>query len=244
MSNNIKMKTIHCTQCGAQLEADLTKETAQCPYCGTTFFVENIKKEQSSEGSGQKESNVKTVLGFIGNQMSESRKYNHELKKQQMIEDRKFMMTAIKVLPLMMIVMLIIGVGLQKFGFFEDSDTETVSSSVNEAGMQENSDAAQVNHYVENGLLYVDIKEPSDNEWRLEDFETTLNLDESFEDGDGYHFVFSIEQETGTGYAVIGQYEPEEDEPVYYAVFNASIDQQNIVSVDSDIVDSLSDYSF
>ncbi len=40
MGDNVKMVPALCTQCGGNVEVDLSKETAKCPYCGMEFIVE------------------------------------------------------------------------------------------------------------------------------------------------------------------------------------------------------------
>ncbi len=79
MSRNLKMLPVTCAQCGAQLEADTTKETMVCPYCGTSFLIQKDNTPDGGESSGT-DSNMKSILSFIGQQMAERRKYKVESK--------------------------------------------------------------------------------------------------------------------------------------------------------------------
>jgi len=80
-----------CPQCGGAVE--ISDNIAKCPYCGTTFEVDE-------------ENTTKTVLNFIGKQMSESREAKKELKKQEKEQQAQF----IKIFLMIFAGMFVLGV--------------------------------------------------------------------------------------------------------------------------------------
>ena len=78
MENNVKMVPAQCSQCGGVVEVNKDEEKAVCPYCGTTFMIE--KGVSDYNVNFDVNGAVKDVLGFVGEQMKESR---NERRKQR-----------------------------------------------------------------------------------------------------------------------------------------------------------------
>ena len=83
-SAEIKMVSALCTQCGGALTVDPSKETADCPFCGSSFIVEKaINQYQVQHATFEHVDNVNidmsgtvnSVLDFVGKQMSEGREF-------------------------------------------------------------------------------------------------------------------------------------------------------------------------
>ena len=120
-SAKIKMVPALCTQCGGALTVDPSKETADCPFCGSSFIVEKaINQYQVQHATFEHVDNVNidmsgtvnSVLDFVGKQMSEGREFKRELRKEEKehaAENRKqFFMTFLKIgLPLLIILFII-----------------------------------------------------------------------------------------------------------------------------------------
>ena len=74
------------------------------------------------------------------------------------------------------------------------------------------SDDGRVTCYVDsNGLLSVNITDPGEYVWRYETDTSTEELAEEKADFDGYHFLIKPSESSGTGYAVVGEYNNKED---------------------------------
>lgn len=69
--NDVKMVPAQCSQCGGVVQVNRAEEKAECPYCGTVFMIEkgvsDYKINFDVNGA------VKDVIGFVGEQMKESR---------------------------------------------------------------------------------------------------------------------------------------------------------------------------
>ena len=233
MSRNLKMIPITCAQCGAQLNVDSSTETTVCPYCGTSFIVGKDKPSEEQEASGSKDT-VKSVLGFLGEQMSESRKfkaenrkYDAEIKKLEMEEERQRTITMLKVFPVLMAVCFAMLIISQRFGLFNDEDS---GESVNTLSTQE---GTLLTYYVgEDGLFWIDVEDKEGLDWAVENYYTTMELKDAIADDTGCHFSFSPDdfEEDGTQYAVLGQYDAQNDgDTVLYAVGEAEISEGEIV---------------
>ena len=71
MENDIKMVPAQCSKCGGVVNVNRNEEKAECPYCGTTFMIE--KGVSDYNVNFDVNGAVKDVLGFVGQQMKESR---------------------------------------------------------------------------------------------------------------------------------------------------------------------------
>ena len=58
-----------CTQCGATLSADTSKDRMLCPYCGTPFIVEKAinKTVSSAANTVGRELGKQIARGILGN---------------------------------------------------------------------------------------------------------------------------------------------------------------------------------
>ena len=44
-AGSVNLVAVFCTNCHASLEVDVSKETAICPYCGTTYIVSQVVRD-------------------------------------------------------------------------------------------------------------------------------------------------------------------------------------------------------
>ena len=113
-TNDIKTRLVPaiCTQCGAKLEVDPTKDAAVCPYCNTPFIVEKAVQNYSVQNA--KIEHVDTVkvdmkgaadsfFGFLGEQMSESREARREERREQRAASQEINRAFIRIFTYMMI---------------------------------------------------------------------------------------------------------------------------------------------
>ncbi len=129
MSEDIKMVSAVCTQCGGTLEVDPANEKAKCPYCGTEFVVEHaINNYNVSHATIEHADNVNidmsgtvdSVLDFVGKQMSESREMHREERQRFEEESRQFKGKFFKFAIIFMVVFFLFALVLYFFGFFKD----------------------------------------------------------------------------------------------------------------------------
>ena len=106
-----------CTQCGAKLEVDPTKDAAVCQYCNTPFVVQKAVENYTVQQA--KIEHVDTVkldmkgtadsfFNFVGEQMSESRKIRAEERRERRAADREMNKAFIKIFGYMVLFMMII----------------------------------------------------------------------------------------------------------------------------------------
>ena len=103
MENDIKMVPAQCSQCGGVVNVNRNEEKAECPYCGTTFMIEKGVRDYSVnfDVNGA----VKDVLGFVGEQMKESRKDRREQREEFAKNEKSFF----KMFAILFVVMLVFG---------------------------------------------------------------------------------------------------------------------------------------
>ena len=101
----VKLVPAICTQCGATLEVDPSKEAAVCRFCNTPFVIEkainnyNVKYaniEHADNVNIDLSGTVKEVLDFAGKQLSESRAEKKQARKLEAENSRQFIMTFFK----------------------------------------------------------------------------------------------------------------------------------------------------
>jgi len=108
-----------CTQCGAKLEVDPTKDAAVCQYCNTPFVVQKAVENYTVQQA--KIEHVDTVkldmkgtadsfFNFVGEQMSESRKIRAEERRERRAADREMNKAFIRIFGYMIIFMMVIAV--------------------------------------------------------------------------------------------------------------------------------------
>ena len=88
MDNDIKMVPAQCSQCGGVVEVNKDEERAVCPYCGTTFMIE--KGVSDYNVNFDVNGAVKDVLGFVGQQMKESRMERREQREEFAKNEKSF----------------------------------------------------------------------------------------------------------------------------------------------------------
>lgn len=87
-----KMMPAICTQCGAQIEVDLSNEIATCKFCGNTFIVEKAIQNYSVQNANiqrvdsmniNKRGAVESILSFVESQQERKQKKFDEEQKQR-----------------------------------------------------------------------------------------------------------------------------------------------------------------
>lgn len=235
-SAKIKMVPALCTQCGGALTVDPSKETADCPFCGSSFIVEKaINQYQVQHATFEHVDNVNidmsgtvnSVLDFVGKQMSEGREFKRELRKEEKehaAENRKqFFMTFLKIgLPLLIILFII---AMVMNAFFGDDSRESAAA----AGTGD--EAGTVSYEVSRGLLYLDIPEPGGYTWEYDMFHSRdVDLkDES--NRNGVHFTISASDSFGTAYAVLHWQDKDYADWDGYFVYQVEVEDGTITDV-------------
>jgi len=120
--SEVKMVPAVCTQCGGELEVDPGAEKATCPFCGTSFVVEkainnyNVEHatiEHADNVNIDMSGTVNSVLGFVGEQMAESREMRKEQRQIQAERSKSFMSLFFKMFGIMFVVMIIVFIIMQ-----------------------------------------------------------------------------------------------------------------------------------
>lgn len=97
-------------------------------------------------------------------------------------------------------------VSIISFFVFQIIDPDDGESSVFSETIYSEDDV--ISGYIDSdGLLYVNITDPGESEWRYYADGSTEKLDSAESDFDGYHFIIKPSHENGTGYAVVAEYE-------------------------------------
>lgn len=254
MSDGIKLVPAICTRCGGAVEVDPAQETAICPFCGTQFIIEkavhnyNVQHatiEHADHVNIDMTGSVKEVLDFVGNNMMESKEERMERRKQE--AEQQKMMTAgfLKIFAIMIAAMMTFGIGyfiyLNATGQLGDANTVT-SEAAGEAG--------QLECEVIDGTLVINITGQEDGEWAYQAFDSVrTKLSSENNDFGDYYGCTVADVEEGTGYVVTAYYEEGDTEfnhdPAYFSVVKVAIENWEITeALDSQIVDSLSEYDF
>ena len=101
----VKLVPAVCTQCGATLEVDPTKEAAVCRFCNTPFVIEkainnyNVKFaniEHADNVNIDLKGTVKEVLDFADKQLEKSRENKKETRRIEAENSRQFIMSFFK----------------------------------------------------------------------------------------------------------------------------------------------------
>ncbi len=140
------------------------------------------------------------------------------------------MVTIFKIFPILVVVWFLMYIVGSRLGVFDDAgsgEAESVNTSSTEEG-------TTVADYVgDDGLLWMDVDEKDGLNWVVENYYTTMEVKDAIQDDNGFHFSFSpdeFEGDDSTQYAVLGQYDPENDvDTLLYAVVEAEISEGEIV---------------
>ncbi len=255
MSEEIRLVSALCTQCGGKLEVDPQKETFECPFCGTTFAVEkaisnyNVKYakiEHADNVNIDMSGTVNTVLDFVGKQMSESREAKREAKRAEKEESRKFFMNFIKFALVFFAIAIVAWIIMNIF----DKGDEGGSTADNPDTYEQADDSGDyetgvVYYNIEGGKLYLDIPAAGGNTWDYDSINSTLELKESREGEDDFHFVFKAAEDEGTGYAVLVETDGQTFKTVDYMVYKVEIEDHMITDIiEDELVYDISEYSF
>ncbi len=206
---SVKLVPASCTKCGGTVNVDPQTDMASCPFCGTSFIVErainnyNVQHatiEHADNVNIDMTGTVKTVLGFVGEQMDKSRAEKREFKREAVERDKMMSRNFFKMFGIMFAAMMVFGlisfVILQFTGSYV-SDTEIAYS-----------DDSSISCYIDDdGRLSVNITDPGESEWYYDTKESTAVLYDKVSDFDGYHFTVEPSGESGTEYAVVDEYE-------------------------------------
>ena len=251
MDNEIKMVPASCTQCGGTVEVNRAEETAKCPFCGATFIIEKAvnnynvqyaKIDHADNVTIDARGAVKEVLGFVGDQMRESRQVRQEIRKAEDEESRIIATNFFKIFGIIVGIMLIFGmiftcISMFNGGFGED-----------EQEVSENADSV-IQCYLDDGYLYTEVTGEGVPEWRYQKSEsmgTVLSYEEN--DADGYHNCVTADRNSeGVRYVVAAAFDDDATNtvPYYYSVIRITIEGSKIVDAEQpEIVYSLSDYDF
>lgn len=130
MSENVKIVPATCSQCGGTVEVDPNASEAKCPFCGTTFVVEkainnyNISHatiDHADNVNIDMSGSVKSVLDFVGTQMSEGRAMRREIRIAEAEKDKIITQGFMKMFGIMCAVMM--AVGMVMFVYYQITDT-------------------------------------------------------------------------------------------------------------------------
>lgn len=243
MDNNVKMVPVQCSNCGGMVEVSEGEETAKCPFCGTTFVIEKAAGDSINfDVNGA----LKDVLGFVGDQMKESRQERREQKKVQAENDRLEKRNMFRIFGIMFALMIAASVVMYLVMYFtggleNDTDTTTVES-----------EDSVIECRIENGCLNTDITGPNLAFWKYSDsnsYGTTLVSE--YNNIDHYESCVSPARKVTEGeyYVVTAAYEDdfnwETSTPLYYTIVKVTIEDSEIVEATQPVsVYSLSEYDF
>ena len=93
--------------------------------------------------------------------------------------------------------------------------------------------------------LSVNITDPGEYQWYFYEDASTEPLSYEEADFDGYHFFVEPVSESGTGYAVVGEYDEEEEVTNSYGIVKFVIEDKKVTKI-SEItsVSDISQYNF
>lgn len=240
MEDNVKLVQALCTQCGGTIEVDAGSEKAVCPFCGASFIVDkavnnyNVRHatiEHADSVNIDMSGSVKTVLDFVGEQMKESRELKKEARKEA--EERKKAMNKsfFKIFGIMVAIMMVMG--FVSFIILQITDTGD-GESIWQTDTVYSEDHTISCYITDDGMLSVNITDPGAYEWRYDEADSTGILKEADADFDGYHFTVEPSQYSGTGYAVVAEYEqdtPTDTQPHSYGVVRYTIGSQRVSEI-------------
>ncbi|MCR5675232.1 MAG: hypothetical protein K6G16_05915 [Lachnospiraceae bacterium] len=250
MENTVKMVPASCTQCGGSIEVNSAEETAKCPFCGSTFVIEKAINNYNAEFASIEHADnvnidvrgaVKDVLGFVGEQMKESR----EMRKEQAKSGHSFDPGVIKMFALMFAIMTAALVILSLVSYF-------TGENGNRAVETAESENSGLYCYLENGCLHTDITGANLAYWKYSEADSYGTKLVSEENGiDHYHSCVSAGRKVqeGSYYVVTAAYEDDSYSatatPIYYSIVKVTVDDFDIVEAsDPVIVDTLAEYDF
>ncbi len=254
MAENVRIVPASCTQCGGTVEVEPQSEKATCPFCGTSFIVEkainnyNVQHaniEHADNVNIDMTGTVKTVLDFAGNQMKEIREERREYRREAAEKDRMMTKNFFKMFGIMFAVMIVFGI--VAFVYYRVTDYMEADDNWDPEYIY--SEDHTVSCYLDwDDLLSVNITDPGLYEWQYDDINSTERLKDEEADFDGYHFTIEPTHESGTGYAVVAEFDGEdmdETEPHSYGIVQFKIESDKITEI-TDVmhVDDLSSYSF
>ena len=169
MSEDVKMVPALCTQCGGKLTVDPQKETAECPFCGASFMVQqaiqnyniqNATIEHVDNVNIDMKGTVSSVLDFVGDQMSQRREMKKEMRKEareEREESRKEFQTNFVKIGIPFFIIFFIFAGVMMVIQNRNDNGEEASTATTAEGV--------VDYDVERGKLYLDISNPGDYTW-------------------------------------------------------------------------------
>ncbi|MBO4336485.1 MAG: hypothetical protein J5842_00235 [Lachnospiraceae bacterium] len=264
MESKVKMVPALCTQCGGTVEVNASEETAKCPFCGASFIIEKAVNNYNVQFATIEHADnvnidvrgaVKDVLGFVGEQMNESRKERREIRKEQAGKDSFFEPGAIKVFVIMFACMTAAIVIISLVSYFIDgSDDENAAgfSGTSEISDTSNTEGSGLYCYIENGCLFTDISGSNLAAWKYSAADSYGTALVSEENGlDHYTSCVSAGRKVKEGeyYVITAAYEDDSFSatatPLYYSVVKVTVEDSDIVAAaDPVIVDTLSEYDF
>ena len=243
MENNLKMVPAKCTQCGGVVEVDEAKKTAECPFCGMTFVIEDAVKDYNV--SFNVNDAVKDVLDFAGEQMKENRQRRQEEKKEFESTQKNFFKVFLIIFAISCAFSLIMFVIMQ---FVPGAGGDTGETTATETA------DSTIDCYIKDGCLYTEVRGVNLAVWKYQAFDsmgTTLQYEENSIDRDSYESCVTAEEnvDEGVRYVVTAAYEDdfstESTDPLYYSVVRVVIENSEIVEASEPaIVNSLSEYDF
>ena len=118
------MVPAQCSKCGGVVNVNRNEEKAECPYCGTTFMIE--KGVSDYNVNFDVNGAVKDVLGFVGQQMKESRMERREQREEFAKNEKSFFKMFAIVFAAMMIFGLIAFVIMQ---FLPETETSVQTNN-------------------------------------------------------------------------------------------------------------------
>ncbi len=253
MAENIKIVPASCTQCGGTVEVDPGADKAVCPFCGTSFIIEkainnyNVQHatiEHADNVNIDMTGAVKSVLDFAGEQMKESRAERRQARKQFEEDGRKMKRSFFKLMSIMFIGMFVLTLIFFIYyqivggGEYEEEQTSISTNYYSE-------DNSIFCYIEEDGTLSVNITDPGEYQWYYFVDASTEPLSYDEADFDGYHFYVDPDSESGIGYAVVGQYDSEEEVTESYGVVKYVIEEKKVTEISEIvIVSDLSEYNF
>ncbi len=247
-SAEVKMVPALCTQCGGTLTVDPHKETADCPFCGSSFIVEKaINQYQVQHATFEHVDNVNidmsgtvnSVLDFVGKQMSEGRKLKREMRKEEKEyaaeNQKRFFMNFLKIGLPMLVILFIMAMVMNAFFGNDSQESAAVAGTGDEAGT--------VSYEVSRGLLYLDIPDPGGYIWEYDMFHSRdVNLKDD-SNLDGVHFTISASHSLGTAYAVLHWQDEDDADWDGYFVYQVEVEDGMITEVtDVSSVDDIESY--
>ena len=255
MDNTVKMVPASCTQCGRTVEVNKDEETAVCPFCGATFIIEKAVNNYNIQFASIEHADnvnidvrgaVKDVLGFVGEQMKESRQERREIRKEQAENDKFFEKGTLKIFVIMFAYITAALVIMSLVSYFTGGSEDGTANGASE------SEESGIYCYIENGCLYTDISGEGLAAWKYSEADSYGTMLMSEENGiDHYSSCVAPGRKVKEGeyYVITAAYEDDSfsaaDTPLYYSVVKVTVEDYDIVeATEPVIVDTLSEYDF